>query len=500
MKRELKTLMDGLTFGEGPRWYDNKFYFSDFYSHKVYSLDLKGNSEVIVEVPNQPSGLGWRPDETMLIVSMKDRKLLSFKDNILEEEADLSEFAGFHCNDMVVDHSGNAYIGNFGFNTYEGEEIKPTNLILVKPGEDPVIAADDLLFPNGTVITPDDKTLIVGETYAARLTAFDKADDGSLSNRRIWADLKENAVEGLVPLPDGMCLDEEGAIWVASPSTSEVIRVHEGGMVSERIPVETNAFACMLGGEDGKTLFICTSNGSGVDPDSALREKSGKIEIVKVDVPGAGRPLSVLNLFLENFVLIFVAIDPITILPIFATFTKGLNKKDLITLCLRSTLTAFGILLLFWLFGSALLQTMGININSFRIVGGMFLMVIAYQMVFEQRQKRREETVEEVMDDEELSSLATFPIAIPLIAGPGAITLVMLLSEKSGTSIENQIVGFSPIIIVLILNAISLWASGKIAKRLPTSISSALQRTFGLLLGALAIEFVIEGLRQTFSI
>ena len=207
-----------------------------------------------------------------------------------------------------------------------------------------------------------------------------------------------------------------------------------------------------------------------------------------------------LNLFLENFVLIFVAIDPITILPIFASFTQGLNKKDLITLCLRSTLTAFGILLVFWLFGSALLQLMGININSFRIVGGMFLMIIAYQMVFEQRQKRREETVEEAMDDEELSSLATFPIAIPLMAGPGAITLVMLLSEKSGNSIENQIIGFSPIIIVLFLNAISLWASGKIAKRLPTSISSALQRTFGLLLGALAIEFVIEGFRQTFSI
>lgn len=207
-----------------------------------------------------------------------------------------------------------------------------------------------------------------------------------------------------------------------------------------------------------------------------------------------------LNLFLENFVLIFVAIDPITILPIFATFTQGLNRKDLITLCLRSTLTAFGILLIFWLFGSALLQLMGININSFRIVGGMFLMIIAYQMVFEQRQKRREETVEEAMDDEELSSLATFPIAIPLMAGPGAITLVMLLSEKSGNSIENQIIGFSPIIIVLFLNAISLWASGKIAKRLPTSISSALQRTFGLLLGALAIEFVIEGLRQTFNI
>ncbi len=207
-----------------------------------------------------------------------------------------------------------------------------------------------------------------------------------------------------------------------------------------------------------------------------------------------------LNLFVENFVLIFVAIDPITILPIFASFTKGLNKKDLVTLCLRSTSTALAILLLFWLFGSALLQLMGITINSFRIVGGMFLMVIAYQMVFEQRQKRREETAEEAMDDEELSSLATFPLAIPLMAGPGAITLIMLLSEKSGSSIENQIIGFSPVLIVLILNAISLWVSGKMAKRLPTSALSALQRTFGLLLGALAIEFVIEGIRLSFNL
>ena len=290
MDRKLTTLMDGLTFGEGPRWYRDKFYFSDFYSHKVYALDLEGNYEVIVEVPNQPSGLGWMPDGTMLIVSMKDRKLLSFKENLLEERADLSQLAGFHCNDMVVDKTGNAYIGNFGFNTYKGEEIKSTNLILVKPNEEPAIAADNLLFPNGTVITPDNKTLIVGETYAARLTAFDKVEDGSLTNRRVWADLKENAEEGPVPLPDGICLDEEGAIWVASPSTSEVIRVHEGGMISERIPVETNAFACMLGGEDRRTLFICTSNGSGVDPDAALREKSGKIEIIEVEVPGVGRP------------------------------------------------------------------------------------------------------------------------------------------------------------------------------------------------------------------
>ena len=259
MARKLKTIMDGLTFGEGPRWYQNKFYFSDFYSHKVYSLDLDGNYEVIVEVPNQPSGLGWMPDGTMLIVSMKDRKLLSFKDNVLKEIADLSELAGFYCNDMVVDVHGNAYIGNFGFNTYAGEEVKSTNLILVRPDEEPCVAADDVMFPNGTVITGDGKTLIVGETYAARLTAFDINDDASLSNRRVWADLAESVDDGNVPVPDGMCLDAEGAIWVASPSTAEVIRVREGGQILESISVETNAYACMLGGDDLKTCLLYTS-------------------------------------------------------------------------------------------------------------------------------------------------------------------------------------------------------------------------------------------------
>jgi len=290
MTKRTNILMDGLTFGEGPRWHEEKFYFSDFYSHKVFSLDMDGNSEVIVEVPGQPSGLGWMPDGTMLIVSMKDKKLLSFNNKTLSEVADLSDLAGFHCNDMVVDDQGNAYIGNFGFNTYSGEEIKPANLILVRPGEDPCVAADDLLFPNGTVITPDGKTLIIGETYAARLTAFDINEDATLSNRRVWADFTLDADEGDVPVPDGMCLDAEGAIWVASPTTADVIRIKEGGEVLDRIPVETNAYACMLGGDDLKTLFICTSNASGVDPESALREKSGKIETIKVEVPGAGRP------------------------------------------------------------------------------------------------------------------------------------------------------------------------------------------------------------------
>tara|TARA_B110001454_G_scaffold19714_1_gene18484 strand:+ start:240 stop:881 length:642 start_codon:yes stop_codon:yes gene_type:complete len=212
-----------------------------------------------------------------------------------------------------------------------------------------------------------------------------------------------------------------------------------------------------------------------------------------------------LNLFLENFVLIFVAIDPISLLPIFATFTQGLNQKDLRTLCLRTGLTAFIILLVFWIFGSQILQLMGISINSFRIVGGMFLMIIAYQMVFLQRQQSRfdvidEETAEKAIDNEALSSLATFPLAIPLIAGPGAITIIVLLSEKSGDSINSHLVGFSPIFIIILLTILSLWISGKIAEKLPVSVLSVLQRTFGLLLGALAIEFVIQGIRLTFNI
>ena len=207
-----------------------------------------------------------------------------------------------------------------------------------------------------------------------------------------------------------------------------------------------------------------------------------------------------LNLFLENFVLIFVAIDPISLLPIFASFTQNLNKKDLKTLCFRSSVTAFIILLLFWLFGSQVLELMGVSINSFRIVGGMFLMIIAYQMVFEQRQQRRKDTAEKAIDDDALSSLATFPLATPLIAGPGAITIVMLLSEKSGESINAHLIGFSPIFIIILLSALSLWLSGKMAKKLPSSVLSVIQRTFGLLLGALAIEFVIQGIKQTFSI
>ena len=287
MERQFKTLVDNLTFPEGPRWRNGKLYFSDFFTHKVLSTDLNGTTEEIVHVPNQPSGLGWLPDGTLLIVSMIDQKLMALKNGSLQEVADCSKYANFYCNDMIVNKNGDAYIGNFGFNSHENEAPKSTNLIIVRPGEEPKIAAKDLFFPNGTVITEDGKTLIIGETYAARLTAFDINDDGSLSNRRVWAELSEIRKDYL-PLPDGICMDKEEAIWMASPSTNEVIRVKEGAVLLDTIPVQTNAYACVLGGEDRKTLFVCTSGGS--DIKSCIEKREGRIETIQVDIEGLGNP------------------------------------------------------------------------------------------------------------------------------------------------------------------------------------------------------------------
>lgn len=274
------TLLSGLRFPEGPRWRNDRLWFSDQHDKCVMTVDLEGRSETIAHVPNQPSGLGWLPDGRLLIVSMHDRKLLCHERGALREVADLSEIAAFHTNDMVVDASGRAYIGNFGFDLDGGGSYRTAALALVHPDGRTEVAADELAFPNGAVITPDGRTLIVGETFAARLTAFDIDDEGGLSNRRLWAKL-----EGAVP--DGICLDAEGAIWVASPISAEVLRVHEGGRVSQRIPVRTQAFACMLGGAERRTLFICSAADSHPD---RTGDRSGCIETVAVDVPGAGIP------------------------------------------------------------------------------------------------------------------------------------------------------------------------------------------------------------------
>lgn len=278
---KLEPLLDGLTFGEGPRWRDDRLYFSDFYVHQVRTVDEGGKAETIVEVPGQPSGLGWRPDGTMLIVSMTDRRLMRFVGGKLSVEAELGGIATGLCNDMIVDARGRAYVGNFGFDRHAGEEPRPAVLARVDPDGSVHAVANQLMFPNGTVITPDGRTMIVAETFAKRLTAFDLAEDGALSNRRVWA-------ETPTCNPDGICLDAEGAIWVTGAFTHHMIRVFEGGHVTHDLDLgERAAYACMLGGKDRRTLFVVTNSGSGP---AIAAKKDGRIETMRVDVPGAGLP------------------------------------------------------------------------------------------------------------------------------------------------------------------------------------------------------------------
>lgn len=274
-------LLDGLAFPESPRWHNGKLWFSDMAGQQVMSVTMDGSVQVVAIVPQQPSGLGWLPDGRLIVVSMLDRRLLRLDADGLNLYADLWDLTDWHCNDMVVDAEGRAYVGNFGFDFMEDEPPKPTGIVLATPDGATRIVADDLLFPNGAVITPDGRTFIVGETFGARLTAFDIAADGSLTNRRLWAQLDGAA-------PDGICLDAEGAIWMASPVSREVLRVREGGEITHRIPVQTQGIACMLGGTDRRTLFILSAPVT--RPEEARELKLGRIEMARVEVPGAGLP------------------------------------------------------------------------------------------------------------------------------------------------------------------------------------------------------------------
>jgi sugar lactone lactonase YvrE len=281
--RTLRTVLGGLAFGEAPRWREGRLWFSDMHAHEVVAMTPDGARETVVTSPTAVSGLGWLPDGRMLVVSMDDNRLMRLEaDGRLVEHADLSPVSAFNPNDMVVDAKGRAYVGNFGFPLYPRGEMKPAKMARVDPDGSLHEAADELIFPNGAVITPDGKTLIVGETFASRMTAFDIAADGGLSNRRVWATLPEAAV------PDGCCLDAEGAIWVASPTTNDVIRLHEGGQVSERIDVGRGAYACMLGGGDRKTLFVLVSDES--DPELTRANRTAGIVAVEVEVAGVGSP------------------------------------------------------------------------------------------------------------------------------------------------------------------------------------------------------------------
>jgi sugar lactone lactonase YvrE len=279
----LDPFLSGLAFPESPRWHDGALWFSDFYARRVSRVTSQGRAETVVEVPGQPSGLGWLPDGRLLVVSMNDRRLLRLDGSALVEVADLSRLAPAPCNDMLVDAQGRAYIGNFGFDLQGRTPFAPTSLIMVTPQGDARVVAQDMHFPNGTVLTPDGRTLIVGESYGQRLTAFDVAVDGTLNNRRVWAQLHGKGVG-----PDGICLDAEGAVWLASPVSREVVRVREGGEVTHRIPTEAQAVACMLG-EERRTLFVLTGRVL-VTPEQSLAERSGMIFAAQVEVPGAGLP------------------------------------------------------------------------------------------------------------------------------------------------------------------------------------------------------------------
>jgi len=292
MARSAKVLTGGISFGEGPRWRDGRLWFSDFYDHAVKSVSAGGELRIEFEIDDQPSGLGWMPNGDLLVVSMTKRRVLRRGgDGALSVHADLSGIATWHCNDMVVDAWGRAYVGNFGFDLdaamgergFEGVVANHTSakLALVEADGTVRLAAEDLHFPNGSMISPDGKTLIVGETFAGRLSAFDIGADGALSNRREWASI-------LPRIPDGACLDAEGAAWVANPAAPECVRVAEGGKVLEVIETSAPCFACMLGGEDGRTLFMLTSRPATAEEGDG--KPRGWIETVTVEAAHAGRP------------------------------------------------------------------------------------------------------------------------------------------------------------------------------------------------------------------
>jgi sugar lactone lactonase YvrE len=285
MARKTETVLGGLAFGEGPRWHDGRLWFSDMHVGEVVAMSPSGARETVLKRDDtNVSGLGWLPDGRLLVVAMQTQALLRMEaDGSVVTHADLSGIATGLCNDMVVDASGRAYVGNFGFELHTANpQMKPAKLALAHPDGRVEVAADEMMFPNGTVITPDGRTLIVGESFARRLTAFDIADDGRLSNRRMWAELPGGA------LPDGICLDAEGAIWSASPSTNEVLRQRQGGEVLDRVECDQGAFACMLGGDDRRTLYVLTAGGS--DPAVQVETRTGRIEQVRVDAPGVGWP------------------------------------------------------------------------------------------------------------------------------------------------------------------------------------------------------------------
>jgi len=278
----LQQLIGGVDFGEGPRWHDGALWYSDFFQRAVYRVSPDGERTAVhADLDDQPSGLGWLPDGRLLVVSMRERKLVRDEGGALVPHADLAGVATGHANDMVVDERGNAYVGNFGFDYDAGGRFQTADLALVRPDGTVEVAATGLRFPNGSVITPDGSTLIVGESFGGAYQAFAIRDDATLGPARLWASVEGSA-------PDGCTLDAAGGIWFSDALTPQVVRVLEGGEVTHRIPTPMPTYACALGGDDGRTLFVlCAASARHAD---VAGTGSGAIFTVEVDEPHAGRP------------------------------------------------------------------------------------------------------------------------------------------------------------------------------------------------------------------
>jgi len=283
-----KTMTDsktGLKFTESPRWQRDKLWFIDIHDKRIKTLDLSGTVETVVELPFIPNGFGLAPDGTIVVGDAFERKIYRVDYGALKLLTDISDLTVFCLSDGIVDAHGRLYVGDIGYNFVDptAKPVETCVIVLVGTDGQASIVADNLSFPNGIVITPDGRTLIVGETTGHRLTAFDVADDGSLSNRRIWAQLP-TAIG-----PDGICLDVEGGVWCANPEGQDsVVRVCEGGEITDRIHLDTHAYAVMLGGPQRKHLFICSSDSH--DPPEIHRKPTASFRVVEVDIPGAGIP------------------------------------------------------------------------------------------------------------------------------------------------------------------------------------------------------------------
>jgi sugar lactone lactonase YvrE len=274
-------IVEGLAFPEGPRWHAGRFWFTDQHAGAVCQLSDQDRLELFAATEDRPGGLGWLPDGSLLVVYMTQRRLMRRGDKGWALYADLSELASYHCNDLVVDRHGVVFAGNFGEPIKADEPMGTAQLIRVDPTGRAEVVDSELIFPNGSAITEDGRLLLVAETFAHRITCFDLDEASQIANRRLWANLGEAT-------PDGICLDAEGALWVASPATGETLRVARSGAILDRCRTRGTPYACMLGGSDRKRLYICTSETD--DPAEAARIRSGRIEAVRVEVPGAGLP------------------------------------------------------------------------------------------------------------------------------------------------------------------------------------------------------------------